>query len=220
MILGTDRSKNILARVRMLLGQNDDTILNNDLVYAVATAKSVDIAETYMCVESTLTLPVVSGTNTYTLTALAATPTVSTGFFRLKLLAPPLTSRVTIVEFDVNQFDFARRYMRVSTGLPIFYINIYGGVLTFYPTPTVTENWTISFYKSPSTVISKAVGPETPSSFDTALIYGALSELAPLAGKGDQAMIFMQMYEAEKQRGLEAYRGTRTESQMITYQDI
>jgi len=217
MLSGTDRSKHILSRARMILGTADDTMVQSEQIFLIASEKQREIAEEYNVIESSMTLPIVSGTTNYDLTTSSGNPT---GFNRLKLLAPPLTSRSIIYELDVNEMDFYQRYTRVSTGLPIWYIKIFQGMLSFFPTPTATENWTVYFYKSPTTTISKTVGPETPSAFDTALVFGAVAELAPSLGKPELAQLYLPMYEQEIEKGIGRYRGTRTEMKQITYRDI
>lgn len=214
---GVTRSKYILGRTRTILGLKTDSPVGNDQIFFTATERSRDIAESLLCVESSMSLSIVANTSTYDLTTSGGNPT---GFFHLKLLAAPLTDRTTVIEKDPGEFDFFRRYTRVSTGLPIWYINIWNGTLTFFPTPSASATWTLYFYKSPTTTISKTVGPETPSPFDTAIIYGTVSELALMAGKDNLGALYMQKYEEEKQRGLEAWRGTRTEPQQIVYQDV
>jgi hypothetical protein len=199
------------------MGQTDDNQDVNDLIFSLATQKQVDIAESLMCVEAHMTLPVVSGTQDYDLSldALSA----QTGFFRLKILSPPFTSRSWIKELDILEWDFMRRYARVSTGLPIWYIKIFESVLSFYPTPNATENWTLYFYKSPITTISKTVAPETPSSFDTAIAYDVARQL--WMGKDPKrAEAMHQFYLVEILRAEEAFRGRRTEDKQITYQDV
>lgn len=217
MLTGVSRSKNILARVRTLLNAHGDDPLNNDQIFFTATEKGRDIAESFMCVESSLSLSIVANTATYDLTTSGGNPT---GWYRLKYLAAPSTDRTTVLEKDKGEFDFFKRYTRVSTGLPIWYINIWGGTLEFYPTPTASATWTLFFYKSPTTTISKTVAPETPSAFDTAIVYGTIAELAPLLGKTDVAEFYAGLYEAEKMRGLNAWRGQRSEPQQIIYQDV
>ena len=142
MFSGVQRSKNILARVRALMGQLGDDADTNDMIFALASAKQIDIAESIMCVESSMSIPIVAGTADYDLTLNGAN---QSGFFRKKILSPPYTSRATIIEIDVMEWDFMRRYARVSTGLPIWYIKIFQNTLTLYPTPNATENWTLYF---------------------------------------------------------------------------
>lgn len=217
MLSGTDRSKHILSRTRMILGLNDDTIVQSEQIFLVASEKQRELAEDWNCIESSMSLAVVSGTKDYDLTTVAGNPT---GFNRLKLLAPPMTSRSIIYELDVNEEDFYERYTRVSTGLPIWYIKIFQGSLHFFPTPTATETWTVYFYKSPTTTISKTVGPETPSAFDTALVFGTVAELAGGIGKPDLVSVYMPLYQQAVEQAITRYRGTRTEIKDIIYRDI
>jgi len=213
------RSAQILSRVRTLLGQIDDTEPSNDLIFALATLKMIEIAEEHLCVEASATIPIVSGTAAYNLTSFDAGVTQS-GFFRLKLLAPPIASLVTIEEQDIVDFDFQKRYGRTSTGLPVWYIKIYDDTLTFNPTPGTTESWTIYFFKSPTTTLSKTIGPETPSSFDTAIAYGAASELALRKGNADLSAKLDALYEEKKQKAMEAFIGQSSIPRTIQYYDI
>lgn len=214
---GTIRSKYILGRVRDILGLKDESRIGNDQIFAIATEKSRDLAESLMIIESSMSLSIVANTNTYDLTTSGGNPT---GFYRVKLIAPPLTDRTTMVELDRNEIDFYQRYTRVSTGLPIWYYSLWGGTMTMYPIPTASSTWTIYFYKSPTTVISKSVAPETPSSFDSTIVYGTVAELAPMVSRADLAQNYIEMYIADKQRAIEAFRATRTENKQITYQDF
>lgn len=219
MFTGVQRSKNILAKVRAYLGQLDDTDGVNDLIFALATAKMIDIAETYCCVEATGTLAVVANTADYDLTSFDSGTTQS-GFFRKKLLSPPMSSRATIQEQDVNEWDFQKRYGRVTTGLPLFYIKIFKNILTFNPTPTATESWTLYYYKSPTTTISKSVAPETPSSFDSAIACDVAAHLWAQKGNEKASLMYATKAANEEARGVESWRARKTEAIQITYEDV
>lgn len=211
MFTGTQRSKNILTRVRIALGNPDDLKMPSDNIFFIATEKQRDIAETYMVLESSMDLSIVANTADYDLTG----GSVPTGFFRKKLIAPPSGSRSIIFELDVNEFDFYKRYTRVSTGLPIWYVKIWQGTLTFFPTPTATETWKLFFYKSPITTISKTVAPELSSSFDSAIVFATVMELDPA-----QFEKYLPLYEQALERAINSYRATRTEIMQLTYRDV
>jgi len=217
MFTGVQRSKNILSRIRALMGQMDDAEDNNDMIFALATAKMIDIAETIMCVESSMTLAVVANTASYDLTLDGSSN--ATGFFRKKLLAPPLSSLITIEELDINDFDNLQRYAGTSPGLPTWYIKIFAGTLTFYPTPTATQSWTLYFYKSPTTTISKTVAPETPSSFDSAICACVASQLWAQKGAKAQVEAMEMLYDNEFARGIQSWRARKTAPMFVTYED-
>lgn len=214
---GTTRSKYILARVRDILGLKDESVIGTDQIFAIATEMSRDIAETYLCVESSMNLSVVANTASYDLTSSGGSPT---GFFRLKLLAAPSGATTIVSEYDLNDFDFSKRFSFATTSASVWQINLWAGTLYFFPTPTSTATWVVYFYKSPTTVMSKTVAPETPSCFDTAIVYATVAELAPIIGKGDIAMNYLQLSLAQKQSGMERFRSTKSEPNAIQYQDV
>jgi hypothetical protein len=212
---GTIRSKNILAKSRVLLGAEDDGTLSNDEIYFFATERARDIAERYLCVESSMNLSVVANTASYDLTSSGGN---QTGFFRLKLLAPPSDSLVVVSEISKEDFDLRTRFSFASANLYQEF-TIWNGTLYFTPTPNATETWVVWFYKSPTTVISSSTAPETPSSFDTAIVYGTVADLA-LKLKKDDAAFYLEKYEQELIGANERYRGTKTLSHQIIFQDF
>src|ERR1041385_3031115 len=113
MQIGTTRSKYIRDRVRSILGTFGDDPIGEDEIYFIATEKSREIAERFLCVESSMTLTTIANTADYDLTG-GATPT---GFHRLKLIAAPSNSFTIFEEVDLGTFDFTTRFARALSGI-------------------------------------------------------------------------------------------------------
>lgn len=214
---GVTRSKYIRDRVGSILGTFGDDPIGEDEIFFIATEKSREIAERFLCVESSLNLSILAGTADYDLKVSGGNPT---GFHRLKLLAAPLNSYTIFEEVDMNLWDYTVRYARAITGLYRIIFKIWNGVLSFYPIPNQNGTYTLYFYKSPTTVISETVAPETPSMFDSAIIYATVAELGIQVGKKDLVGEYLQLFENEMTRANENWRTTKQMGNQILYHDV
>lgn len=211
------RGEKILNRVRLRLPQNINSQITEGQIFAVATEVSRQLAEEFMCVETSFSLSVVANTASYDLTTNGGS---ATGFFRMKLIAAPLTSNARFVEMGVDDFDVQERYSNTSSAAAYDqYYKIWNNTLKFYPTPTSSATYTIYHYKTPTTTISTSVTPETPAQFDDAIVFGTLEELLSVY-LSDASDKFSLKYYSAKSEAFLRWRDTKTTSYNIVYSDI
>lgn len=208
----TIRAKNILWRVRNRLKGLEDKDLNDELIFSIATEKMRDIAESHLCIEASFSLSVIAGTSSYDLSTTGGDTPTETGFYRLRLLVPPSSTVLGGEEVDLSVFDQITRLSPIAHSRDIFPYKIVNTTLTFTDAPQESGTWTVHYYKSPVSVMSKTVGVETPSAFDTAIIYGTLDELVP--GQ------YESRAEFELQRAIERWQSSKSQRYAIEYQDF
>ncbi len=210
--MALSRSQSLIARIKTI-GETgglkfDNMHVTNDHIYRLADMIQQRLAEDYLCIESSFSLSVVANTSTYDLTTNGGS---ATGFFRMKILSPPVGTTVLPVEIDLPFAEEITRSALSTTGFQVLYYRIWNGQLKIIPTPTSSATWTVWYYKTPTTEISSSTAPETPAVFDNSIVYGVLSELSPImTGK----------YEIEAKRALNGWRAKHSTDIQIQYQDF
>lgn len=210
------RGEKIYSRVWNKLPQELRKEIAPSKIFAVATEVSKTIAEEFTCIESSVSLPIVANTASYDLTTISGS---TTGFFRLKLIAPPTTSNTKFTEFDSDSFDNLERYSSTTIQAYDQYFKIWDDTIKFYPTPTSSATYTIYYYKIPTTTISTSVSPETPQQFDNAIILGTLEELLA-SDFGDLSDKYSMKYMQSKSECFLNWRNTKTTSHNVVYRDV
>lgn len=201
-----DRTDKIHDRVRLVLGIDAIDKIPSNLLYGKIDDLQRRIAEDALCIEGSASL-VVSG----------GTVSEPSGFFRFKQIVLGTGSKIQPTELDVNEYDALTRISPSTTGAEEFFKR-WGGTLTFYSLDNGT--YTAFLYKVPSTNVSTTVDPETPQTFDLAIEYGTVAELAPLVGGMEIAGNYYALYEKEFRRALNAWRRTKDKGFSIYYHDF
>lgn len=143
------------------------------------------------------------------------------GFFRLHYIELPSSFQFPLQEISPIIRDANTRWPRnnVITGQNPEAFSILADVITFYPSIDAAEDYTIHYYKKPTTNLSPTVDPEITDSFDTALYYGAIAELAPAFNK-ELFIPFSQKYQAEIERVIAIQQRRKSYQGQISYHDF
>jgi len=196
-----NRSGRITDQVTLILagflGRRIDKMLDvvpSALVYDTIQRGQEYLAEETLCIEKSASLAFTDGS--------VAEPT---GFYRMNFIQLSATVAIQPIEIDVEEKD---RLSRVLTALESSngvanpadnYFYRYGG--TIYTWPALADgSYTTYYWGRPSTTVSTSVVPETPDYMDTALIYWAVKELAPVVRQGKLAGDYMLKFERELSR--------------------
>lgn len=200
------RAKKIRDRIRFV-----DKESPNKLIYSVMTSIERKLAEETLCLESSDTIAVSSGTATYD---------EPSNFYRLKLISLPSGQTFTPEEIDKVALDNLQRNSWTVTAQRPYYFNRWEGQITFYPSPNASATYTVYYFRVPSYELGESVDPETPSYMDTALEYGTLADLLPLTGKFKEGDYFRGKFELELQRAISSRRRTQKGIYSISYHDV
>jgi len=202
------RSKKIFDRIKLLMGV--DHTLDDSLVFQIMTEAQTDIAEGNLCIETSDTLPILSNTATYD---------EPNGFYRLKLIALSNGLVIEPEEVDKKEMDNIQK-LSPFIGVGRIVYTRWNGQITFYPTPSATDTYTLYYYAIPTAAMSQSSEPQTPPIFDKAIQYGALIDIFLLTGKQDQVPLYTSLYGQELQRAMTSWRRTKTTSLEIYPQEV
>jgi len=194
------------ARVGTSTTQEEVTIITQSLDSIVLKSSSDSTLVRFICLSVASSVESPAGAST-------------SGFFRLKYIELPSGFSRQLEEISPIMRDSLERWPQTPTiQYPVAY-SIFDEILTFYPAPTAAGTYIIHFYKIPTTNLGASVEPEITSTFDTALYYGAVAELAP-AVKGSLFEPYQQLYRAEMQRVVGTHRTRKSYIGQIQYQDF
>jgi hypothetical protein len=142
------------------------------------------------------------------------------GFFRLHYIELPQSFQFQLQELSPITRDATNRALLFPfTSQNPSAFSILADVITFYPSVGSSEDYTLHYYKVPTTNLSASVDPEITSSFDTALYYGAVAELAPSVDR-DLFVPFNTKYEMEIDRAKELQGTRKSYEGSVVYHDF
>jgi len=210
----TDQTTLILAG---FLGRKIDKVMDvipSALVYDTIQRGQEYLAEETLCLEKSASLTFSSGS--------VAEPT---GFYRMNFIVLSSTVSLQPIEIDVEEKD---RLSRTLTALESSngvanpgdsYFYRYGG--SIYTWPALTDgSYTTYYWGRPTTTVSTSVLPETPAYMDTALIYWAVKEIAPMVRQGQLQKIYMEKFMREFARIQAVTSRTITVDRTMTVSDL
>jgi hypothetical protein len=189
-----DRSKKILGKivntVSGAVGRHPKLEFNipETLIYDIMGDYVTKMAQEFHCLETSSTLTVSSSA--------ASEPT---GFLKFKQIELDTDLYIQPKEIDVKDYDILQRRDYTDPIQTPLYYKRWNGTITFFPAVT-SDSYTAYWYTLPTTTPSATVDPETPAQYDKAIEYGAISEVAVMAGRNDLAGLYLKRYEEEMDR--------------------
>lgn len=152
--------------------------------------------------------------NAYTETVASGT---ATGFYRINFIELPSGKTWRLKE--VNRAILTWMKLNSSTtptNIPTHY-SVYDDAVEFWYTPSASGTYVVHYYKVPVTSITATVLPETPERFDPIILYGTITELAPMVEKINMAEYYGKKYEAELAKAIP--KQELTKAQFIKIKD-
>ena len=211
----TTRSGALYGKVQFILGTMEQgslkkviNLLPPALIYEMLDKGQHRLATELLCLEKT----------TASLTVTSGVATEPTGFYRIKQIVLDSSESYQPVEVSVQDFDILYRSLLTSAQTPLYYKR-WAGSITFFPTPS-DDTYTMHYYGRPTTSIAVATEPEVPAYMDDCILYYAVKELAPIAGRLDLLAPYTGLYNQEMDRCMRMWRRTKTEAGSIQYHDV
>ena len=205
------RGQKLYERVAKIVGVSNPQVTEIDIFDSLNDTQD-QICQRLFCLEKSATIT----------TDINGTASVPTGFLRLKRIVMPDGTQIFPKELDVMEFDLLQHLLFTNISNTIQYYKIWNGVITLFPTPSI-QSYTMYYYGLPTTDISASVEPEVPYWMDDCIRFGCTADM--LVQLGDEkslpkAQYWKQLYDEEVKRLLEVWRGTKTVSNVISYQDV
>lgn len=203
------RTDKIHDHIRLIVGRENIDKIPQQLIYNKIQDWQIRIAEEFLCIESSGTLSVTSGDESYS---------EPSGFYRMKLVSLPDGQSIIPYEVDYMEYDGMKRTLSTIEQNPMYFTR-WDGVIYFYPTPSGSGTYTVYYYATPSTTVSTSVDPETPQRFDRLIEYGVILEFLPIINPSLMP-IYQKFFDDERTRALRTQRSTHTVPLSITYHEF